>query len=152
MQQPQIQAMFQEENICDEISLIFSNVVGFVCFQQHCSAASVVQTKQHSLKLTNKKIIQQLYSINIIIKEKFMVNEQYKYSTLCITCYQQRVSKNAMLWQIVPSTEIYLKFINKTFPNCFKALHTSSNEQRLLQSALYLTFYQQKFGRNAMFK
>ena len=50
--------MFQEENVCDEISLIFSNVVGFVwfvCFQQHYLTASVVQTKQHSLKPTNKK-------------------------------------------------------------------------------------------------
>ena len=51
-------SMFREENVCDEISLIFRNVVGFVgfvCFQQYYSAASVGQTKQHSLRLTNQK-------------------------------------------------------------------------------------------------
>ena len=58
MQQPKIQAMFQEENVQYEINLIFSNVAGFVCFvcfQEYCSAASVVVTKQHSLKPTNKQ-------------------------------------------------------------------------------------------------
>ena len=140
----------------DGIRLIFSNVDGFVCFvcfQQHYSAASIVQTNQHSLRLTNKKG-QWLYLFNIIIKEKLIVKKQYKQSALYITYYQQRVSKNAVLRQ---STEVYLKFIRNLSArpfqsNCFDVLYARSNEQGLLQSALYLTFYQKNFGRNAMFK
>ena len=48
------------------------------------------------------------------IKEKFIVKEQYKWNALSIT-YTIRVSKNAMLRQIVPKPEIYIKFISKTF-------------------------------------
>ena len=31
-QEPQIQVTFHEENVCDEIRLIFSNLKSFVCF------------------------------------------------------------------------------------------------------------------------
>ena len=40
-----------------KISFYVVGFVCFVCFQQHYSAASVVQTKQHSLKPTKKKIM-----------------------------------------------------------------------------------------------
>ena len=40
--------------------------------------------------------------------QNFFMKKQYKYSALCIAYYQQRVNKNTMLRQIVPSTdEIY---------------------------------------------
>ena len=43
--------------------------------------------------------------------------------------------------------------LSKTSPkNCFKALYTRSSEQLFSQSTLYLTFYQQKFDKNAMFR
>ena len=64
MQQPQIQAMFQEENVCDEISVIFSDIVGFVCFvcfQQNWSTASVVQMKYQPEPINKKKIMALLY-------------------------------------------------------------------------------------------
>ena len=42
------------------------------------------------------------------MKENFLMIEQYKEGALYIVYYQQRVSKNAIFWQIVPSTdEIY---------------------------------------------
>ena len=39
------------------------------------------------------------------------MKEQHKYRAPHKTYYYQMVSKSAMLRQIVPSTEIYLKFI-----------------------------------------
>ena len=74
-------------------------------FPINFSTASVVQRKQHIMKLTNeKKESGFIYSIPNI-NEKFIVKEHHKYSAQYIAYYQQRVSKNAMLRQIAPSTD-----------------------------------------------
>ena len=39
------------------------------------------------------------------IKEKLIKKEHYKQNALCIALYQQRVSKNAMVKQLDPSTD-----------------------------------------------
>ena len=61
------------------------------------STASNQQRRQH--------IIKWLHLFDANIKEKFIMKEHYKKNTLCIAYYQQRVSKNAMLRQIAPSTD-----------------------------------------------
>ena len=119
-----------------EFVLFFSNAEGFVCFlyfQYFGSAASVVQTKQHSMKPTNSKKRQWLYLFNIIIKEQFNMKENYKQSAMYIAYYQQRVSKNVMLTQIVPTTyEIY----QEDFP---KVINLKRSTKGAISSSLLLS-------------
>ena len=66
-------------------------------FPVNFSTASSVQRKQLIMKWLH------LFDTNI--KEKFIMKEHHKQNALCLTYYQQRVSKNAMLRQIAPSTD-----------------------------------------------
>ena len=66
-------------------------------FPVNFSTASSVQRKQLIMKWLH------LFDTNI--KGKFIMKEHHKQNALCLTYYQQRVSKNAMLRQIAPSTD-----------------------------------------------
>ena len=60
------------------------------------------------------------------------------------------VSKNAMLRQIVSSTEIYLIFYEIYQQDLPKVIVLKRSTQVVMSSALYIAYYQQKVSKNAL--
>ena len=99
-----------------------------------------------------KKKIWWLYLFNIIIKQKLDMKEQHKQSAMYIAYYKQRVSKNVMPTQIVPTIEIY----QSDFPNLIilkrPANVVISSSLLLSLCSLCKAHYQQRVGEKAMVK
>ena len=116
-------------------------------YHQRVSKKTVLR---HFLRSINKRYQWDLSKV--IVLSCSPMSSSFRRMPLHITYYQQNVSKMQCLIQFFQEL---IKCISETFPKqlLLSAPRKYSNEQlRLSQSVLYLTFYQQNFWRNAMFK